>query len=280
MKKTLIYNLLKVIYEIIYGPIRNNFSKKNPLLILTPAKTGSTTVYTSLKNIKHKSIFKLHFVSKIGFEKYRLFINKNISLKIRPHIIINRLLLKKMMNYKDDIFIIVTIRNPVDQRISSIFQSWENHNLKLFSSDKDSEYYRTLEFVNRNICEDNPSSNLEMWFKNEIEIPFKIDVFSEPFSEKNGYTIYKSERVTLLLMKMETIDDVFEKAINIFLNTEEYYPLINRNIGEDKIYKESYKLIRENIKIEKSIMDNIINSKYFTHFYSHQKEQMYNRWSN
>jgi len=279
MKNTKIYSVLKIFYQIIIGPISNNFSKNNPLLILTPAKTGSTSVYKSLKKIKHKSIFKLHFVSKIGFEKYRLFINKNISHKTRPHIIISRILLRKMKHYKDNIFIIVTIRNPIDQRISSIFQFWQNHNIKLFTTENHSEYHRTMEFVYKSICDDNPSSSLEKWFKNEIETPFKVDVFSEPYSEELGYTIYKKGRVSLLLMKMETMNTVFEKAMKDFLSTNEKHSLLIHNVGEDKIYKESYKLIKTNIKIEKTIIDEIVKSKYFTHFYSRQKEQMYQRWS-
>jgi len=279
MKKTKIYSVLKIFYQIIIGPVSNNFSKKNPLLILAPAKTGSTSVYKSLKKIEHKSIFKLHFVSKIGFNKYRLFINKNVSNKARPHIIINRILLRKMMNYNDNIFIIVTIRNPIDQRISSIFQSWENHNLKLFSSENDIQYVKTLEFVSKSISEENPSIYIEDWFKNEIETPFNIDVFTKPYSEELGYTIYKNGRVTLLLMKMETMNNAFENAIKDFLSTNEKHSLLIHNIGEDKIYKESYKLIKENIKIEKSIIEEIVDSKYFTHFYSKQKDLMYKRWS-
>jgi len=184
-----------------------------------------------------------------------------------------------MMNYNDNIFIIVTIRSPIDQRISSIFQSWQNHNLKLFTSENDSEYYRTLEFVHKSICDDNPSSSIENWFKNEIETPFNIDVFSEPYSEELGYTIYKNGRVTLLLMKMETMNNAFENAMKDFLSTNEKHSLLIHNVGEDKIYKESYKLIKTNIKIEKSVMEEIVDSKYFTHFYSKQKDVMYKRWS-
>jgi hypothetical protein len=130
-----------------------------------------------------------------------------------------------------------------------------------------------------NLSSENPSIYIENWFKNEIETPFNIDIFSEPYSEEVGYTIYRNGKVTLLLMKMETMTNAFDNAIKDFLNTNEKHSLNIRNVGEDKIYKESYKLIRENYKIEKSIIEEIVESKYFTHFYSKQKDLMYKRWS-
>jgi len=287
MNKKIIRSIIKISNEIIFGDIRNNFSKKNPLLILTPEKTGSTSVYTSLRNIKNKSIFKLHFISKIGFEKYKLFINrkyksfidKNITSKIRPHIVLSSLLMKKLNRYQDNIQIIVTIRNPIDQRISSIFQSWESNNITLFNKVESDAYNKTLKLIINNIKVDNPSYYIENWLKNEIEIPFKINVFSKPFSEEKGYEIYNQGNISLLLMKMETINNVFKEAISEFLNTDEKIPINIKNIGDEKLYQESYKLIRKNLKIEEETINEIMNTKYFEHFYIQQTDEIFHKWS-
>jgi len=173
----------------------------------------------------------------------------------------------------------VTIRNPIEQRLSSIFESWESHNLTLFNNVESGEYDKSLKYITKNIKENNPSIYIENWFKNEIEDPFKIDVFSKPFPEEKGYEIFCQGNISLLLMKMETINDIFQEAISDFLNTREEIPLIIKNIGEEKLYKESYKLIRKNIKLEEKTINEIINTKYFEHFYTQQTDEIFHKWS-
>jgi len=284
MKNDNLYQILNTIYLCTIEPISNFIKKKKFIIILTPIKTGSTTVYSTLKYYNLYTLLKTHFVSKTGIKNYENKIKKKWNTKfydLKKIILVanQKLRIKKINKYKNKKYVIVTIRNPIDQRISSIFQLWQHHNLTLFSKIDDPEYKKTIDFVSNNIETENPSTDLENWFENEINDIFKIDVFSEAFSDEEGYKIFKTEKVSLLLLKMETMNSVFESAIKYFLNTENSHPLIIRNIGNEKIYKDSYKLIRRNIKIKKETIDKIVDTKYFNHFYNHQKELMYERWS-
>ena len=214
--------ILKTIPLIFCGPILNNFNRKSPVIILSPSKTGSTSVYSSLKNIENKSVFKSHFLSKKSFsKKYKIFFSKeNAKKEITPHVIINTLLILKLKTYRKKIYLIVTIRNPIDQRISAIFQSWENHNLALFDKVESPDYMKTIKFIGNNIKNNNPSNYLENWIKNEIEVPYDIDIFNRPFSQEMGYEIFESENISLLLLKMETMENIFQNAIQDFLKIQ------------------------------------------------------------
>jgi len=276
IENTLIYNFIKTIYKF-FGPISNNFHKKAPLVILTPAKTGSTSVFTSLLSVKSKSVFKTHFVSKIGIDTYKSF-SKRQERRINPHLIISRLLILKLKRYSGRKFIIVTIRNPIDQRVSSIFQSWKKHNLTLFKNVQDNNYAQTLDFVANSILKSNPSQYLEKWLESEIIEPFNIDVFSEPFPEEKGFIIFTTKNVSLLLMKLETMEPIFSDAIKEFLKTPRSYPLLKSNVGEEKLYKDSYKLIKNNLKIDQNTLVEIVNSRFFLHFYSGEAEQTVKKW--
>jgi hypothetical protein len=48
----------------------------------------------------------------------------------------------------------------------------------------------------------------------------------------------------------------------------------------NKIYKESYTLIKNNLKIDKKEIDSIINSRFFNHFYKNDANKMYEKWCN
>jgi len=284
MKNDNLNQILNTIYLSIIDPILDFMKKKKFIIILTPIKTGSTSVYATLKYYNLYTLLKTHFVSKSGIKKYENKIKKKWNTKfydLKKIILVanQKLRIRKIDNYKNKKYVIVTIRNPIDQRISSIFQLWQEHDITLFNKIDEPGYAKTMNFVNNNIETENPGTDIENWLKNEINDIFKIDVFSEAFTEEKGYKIFKTKEVSLLLMKMETMSSVFESAIKDFLSTDKRHELIILNVGEEKIYKESYKLIKRNIKIKKETLDKIVDTKYFKHFYAHQKEFMYERWS-
>ena len=62
-------------------------------------------------------------------------------------------------------------------------------------------------------------------------------------------------------------------------DSEKVIKLEPHNIGEEKEYKEEYKLVKKHIKFEKGIIENFINSRYFQHFYAGQENEMIKKWS-
>ena len=283
MKKAAIHKILKTINLILFEPIINLFLNKNVVIILTPIKTGSTSVYTSLMKNKYNTVIKSHFISQIGIEDYSKKIRRKEDKKfyrLKKSILTyeRTLLIRKIKNYKNKIYIIVTIRNPIDQYISGIFHLWEHHKLTLFNTKEDYSYHKTINYITDSIGNENPSLVLENWLENEIKGPFNIDLFSEPFGEK-GYKIFNTKKASLLLLKMEMMNSSFEDAIKDFFNTDYKYHLIIKNIGKEKEYKESYTLIKNNLKLDKSTIDRVIETKYFKHFYNDQKQEVYQKWS-
>jgi hypothetical protein len=71
------------------------------------------------------------------------------------------------------------------------------------------------------------------WFDAQIKAVFGIDVFAESFPTHAGYKIFSSQKADLLLFRLEDLDACASKAINEFLEIENFM-LANTNIGKEK----------------------------------------------
>ena len=81
-----------------------------------------------------------------------------------------------------------------------------------------------------------------------------------------------------MLLQMESLDDVFPKAIKEFLNLPEELKLEKVNIGAEKHYSDSYKEVKQEITTEKEELNKIINTRFFQKFYSNHAEAVMKKW--
>ena len=51
--------------------------------------------------------------------------------------------------------------------------------------------------------------SLDKWYDSEIKLNFNIDIFSESFNPKTGYKIFTNNNFSLLLIRMENLNEVF-----------------------------------------------------------------------
>ena len=256
-----------------------NFNNKPPVIILTPGKVGSSSIYYTLKKVIHNKIFHIHYISKSGIKKSQIS-HMNSDRKSLPlHLIVSDLLSKKLKKYNGVINIITVVREPISREISSYFQNTEFYRNTVESKDLEVNKVKSLEILN-NIFKDNICSNLENWFNDEILANFGVDVFSQSFDNEKGYIILNKGQYRILLLKMETMNQVFSNAIKEFLKLKKGVPLKNSNIGFNKHYAQQYKEIKSEFKISKTVLSLIINSKYFNQFYNEEKIKILDKWTN
>ena len=256
-----------------------NFSRKPPIIIITPGKVGSSSVYHTLKRHISKPIFHIHHISEQGIksssEKHLNSNRKSLPL----HLIVSNILRKKLENYNGHKFIICIVREPISREISAFYQNTEFYKSIVEKNNLEIDTNASLNILKR-IFSENITRHLENWFKTEIYQEFHIDVFSQPFNTQKGYQLFQTEKTSLLLLKMESMNKVFTNAIKELLNTENDISLTNSNIAENKHYAASYAEAKKTFRLSKEQLDEITQSRYFQHFYPEKEKAIRKKWQN
>jgi len=267
--------LVELVYQIKFKTIRFN---KPPIIILTPGKVGSSSVYDTLKKESTHQVFHIHNFSKAGIEKsIRDHVHSN--RKSKPlHLIISKILRKKLTTYTGKLFIISIIREPISREISSFFQNTDQYKYTLENKKLEIDINIAQKLLKEKF-ESDICKELKDWFDLEIKNNFGIDVFAEKFDYDNKYVISQNNNHHLLLLKMEDLDTVFPIAIKDLLNLDKPLQLQKANVGEDKHYASTYKNIQKNIKFEHKVISQIVNSIFFQSFYLKDKSKVIDKWS-
>lgn len=268
-------SLVELVYILKFKAMR---FKAPPIIILTPGKVGSSSVYYTLKKESKNPVFHIHNLSKTGI---KLSINDHIRShrkSIPLHLIVSKNLRKKLTAYTGKLFIITIIREPISREISSFFQNTdqykdvlENKNLEIDAKMAQKILHKKFE---ADICQ-----NLKDWFDLEIKNNFGIDVFDKNFDCQKNYVISQNKNFNHLLLKMEDLDVVFPEASKEFLGLNFPLKLQKANVGDKKHYASTYKKIRKSIKLDDEVISQIINSKFFQHFYLQDKSKVISKWS-
>jgi hypothetical protein len=254
-----------------------HFSKKSPIIILTPGKVGSTSIYNILKNEFKNPIFHIHQISRKGIhESWEKHINSDRK-SVPLHLIISKLLHKKLTRYSGPIYIITIVREPIAREISAFFQNTEFFKTIVEDAKLNVDVQKSV-YLLREIFERNIILDIEDWFNSEIKNYFGIDIFSIPFNEEKGFTIFKNGRFKLLLLKTETMNHVFQIALSEFLQKDIRFAIQKSNVGDNKHYAESYSQVKNQFKLDESVINQIISSRYFQHFYKGMEYKVVEKW--
>jgi hypothetical protein len=119
----------------------------------------------------------------------------------------------------------------------------------------------------------------KVWFQRQLQPVFGIDVFATAFPKERGYAIYATKDVSLLVIKLEMLEECASQAMRDFLGIDEFL-LRNSNIGEEKEYKDMYKSFLRSIALPDEYLNRMYNSEYAQHFYTDAELQHFRmRWS-
>jgi hypothetical protein len=243
-----------------------NFNKNPPVVILTPGKVGSSSVYYTLtKKLKNNNIFHIHFLSKEGLKRAKQ-IHLNSDRKSLPlHLITSELLFDKLKKYDKQVKVITIIREPISRTVSSFFQNIDFYKDSIEDSKLVLNESKAVKIIEKKIS--NSVLDINKWLNSEIRENFNIDIYNKKFP-KEKYVISKNQKVNLLFLKMEDLDDVFTKSTKDFFDLKEGITLENYNVGEKKYYSRQYQKLKNTINIDETILKKIKSSKYYTHFYA------------
>lgn len=267
--------LVELVYQIKFKVIR---FKAPPIIILTPGKVGSSSVYYTLKKELKNPVFHIHNLSKTGIDlstRDHIYSHR----KSKPlHLIVSKNLRKKLTTYSGKLFVITIIREPISREISSFFQNTDQYKDVLENKKLEIDTEMAQKILHKkfeaDICQ-----QLKDWFDLEIKHNFGIDIFEKKFDYDRKFVISQNSNYHHLLLKMEDLDTVFPKAIKEFIKLSTPLQLQKANVGDKKHYAATYKKIKKSIKLDHDVISQIVNSKFFQHFYLRNKSEVITKWS-
>lgn len=233
--------------------------QKMPVLVFTPGKVGSTSIYEALPD----NVFWLQSHSlnpEIIADKIELMNITNVyvagihnyqSLQAYHHIVKPR----RYAKY------ITLVREPIARNISAFFQ----HKDRLYHfdvNDPGSISKATGQFLN-----EYPHDHILTWFDVEYKQMLDIDIYQYPFDKEKGYMRLDFDHASIIIMRIDLADDIKESVIADFLNLPDYH-IVRANVGTQKSSGTEYKRFTAHVTLPQDYIDRMTNSKYIQHFFS------------
>lgn len=117
------------------------------------------------------------------------------------------------------------------------------------------------------------------WFEHQLKPVFGIDVFETEFARDRGYQIYHGQASSLLLLKLETLDQCAEAAFSEYLGIDQFV-VKSTNVGENKEYRDLYRAFISSLILPETYLDRMYDSSVTRHFYTDDEIASFrSRWT-
>lgn len=230
------------------------FKKNNidfVIAVYTLGKSGSSSILNTLqRKFSIFNVYQLHFINGDYIKKNHSndFATRNIDRA-------NKFLKK---HSHDTIKYISLVREPVSREISSFYQNRQLFFKNVLPND--------FNGINK-LIENNGYDLALNWFDYELKKHLNFDVYSKPFDKEKGFTIYKIDSNTeLMIMRTDCINKIGVAALNEFLGTD-ITEIKSVNVGNDKSNSVFQKQMKAQFKLSKENLNKIQNSKFMNHFF-------------
>lgn len=179
--------------------------KKQLFLIYSMGKVGTTTVYSLIrKQYPQFPIIQVHFMSDYWV--------KEVLPQLNPEFHNNILIADKAYKLIEDhpqhrIKVVTMVREPMAREISDIFQNWKG----LFAVDSMSSltFLRLKEYLDKH-----DHHYVLNWFDSEFKSYLDFDIYAHPFDIEKGYSIYKTTKMDILVIRTDRLNDCVVEAIS------------------------------------------------------------------
>jgi len=228
------------------------------IFIYSAPKVGSTSIVSSLR------IF--------GLEKFVIIhIHDEDMLRVLGHIdgiTINELILFNKYLGKE-VYVIDIYRSPIERKISVFFEKIGSYHFN--NTDQNINNYNVNKVINRfNNIFSHIGNGDHFMDRYNITIPDKFDF-------KNNFLLVEENGIKYIKLRLKDSNKWGQILTNI----------LHINIGIIKDYettkkpiKNIYNVFKNNYKIPKNFLDELMNCKYLNYYYSEEeKQQYYNDWN-
>ncbi len=254
-----------------------------PVIIFQPGKVGSSSVRASLlRKYDELGIFVPVYQAQV-LENIDARIEYVVKHRKAPAHTVKLLMNSKKLRQQIEeqpgqIWNVINlVRDPVAIKVSALFQTlyeyvpdWKKRLAmgEFAMSDLDNILFKEPEFG---------IGKFESWYEKQVKPLWGIDIFDYPFSREQGYQIYHSDNVNLIIFRLEDLNRVASQAFEDLLGIKDL-EMVNVNLGEQKDYAELYRQFRQR-PLPAHYVDAIYNTRFARHFYSaHEIEEFSRKW--
>jgi 2-polyprenyl-3-methyl-5-hydroxy-6-metoxy-1,4-benzoquinol methylase len=266
------------------------------LLIYQMGKVGSQTIEATLRAMKLPHlIYRPHFLARGRLEIMRDRL-RNASMPdyereslreqlaeatLLHHTLQIRNSIRKILPCIPRVHIITGIREPVSQILATLFQLHGT-------------YFGEIEKITPEACRDlllvapglDPQradymkrirAGWGQWFDVELKSVLGIDVYAYPFSCERGYSIIENKWARALVYRFENFS-ALGKMLEHFLGRP-VPAIINQNISTEKEYAARYQMVKDQLRLPATFLDEQYDRKCPRHFYGDAEiESFKQRW--
>lgn len=244
---------------------------KYPILVYQSGKVASTTISDSLQNagIKnvhiHRFFFKWDIIGELilGREEAEFIKNSNYFVSQSPKFVKG---IKDKMRCKK---IITLVREPIAMDLSTVFQ-WIGSGIADFyfaeRMQKGESFSQVVTALMIQI-----QNGLFRWFEEELNELCDINIWEHPFDREKGYSIISKDKMEILILKVEKLDQMTE-VIRQFVGNSQFQ-IESTNRGIDKEYSHIYKELKNSLRLPKDYVDFYYHDNPYMDYFYTQKEQ-------
>lgn len=271
----------------------SDFHKAPPIFVYAMPKSGTSTIWMTLRNVTPRKIYKLHKLSDGGLKLSR----EKRALRSRQSLIdidsLSFLVRDKIDSTADVCWEVITsTRDPISQAISELFQGIDVQHPELLTGQGDVDSDKAIQFLQDKLSSFDEFQNPErtwysmVWFDWELKSLFDIDVYSQPYNHDQGYMIIENHKAKVLLTRLEDLNRSLQSALSDFLGIHDSIEIQKANLGSKKEYREdqafydAYRHVKSHLKVPRDVCEKIYSTKYTCHFYTHEERmQFIQKWS-
>lgn len=168
--------------------------------------------------------------------------------------------------------IITGVRDPVEQGFSRFFFNFN----KVRNVEKLLHYYGLSKYESS--YEDWENAYLKYynhevplhWFDEEFYPATGIDVYTYPFNKEKGYQIIEASNLKVLIIKLETTDEIKREALSTLLGIEDVVLRKFNTSGKrgDQQLNRIYRNMKKEYSFQTDHVESLLDSKYCKHFYT------------
>ena len=251
-----------------------------PIIVYQMGKVGSSTILGGLRNrMLDDSVHHIHVLAPESIIESR---ERNLKDQSRvPEQLGHSLLIRDYLDSEADpsIDVITAVREPIAQKVSSLFQNIHQQQPHLISKDGRWLEEETESFVRSTIESYDVDNEWNCnWFDNDFYPALGVDIYQYPFDKELGATTIEKGQCRILILKLESSEN-WVSEITRFLDFDSDLELVKLNDSNDKDYKATYRAITSRLKFSEELLEKIYGTKFCRHFYSPQSlEAFKQRW--
>lgn len=240
------------------------------VLVHSPGKVGSSTVYEALTSLNRLPVFHTHNIA-TGWEdepETRTLLRRTgrsvhgfaPSSHLTASLVLSPLLATE---FEQTQWRIITLtRDPIARNISGYFQAIRSGIYALPDARRGDPVEAAVEDFLRRY----EHHRHERWFETELRQLFGVDVMSGSFDASRGWQINSVDNVSVLVIRLEDLPRVGQEALEEFLGLS-LAPLGARNRGEDLPHSDLYGAVRDRLITDPAYRREMYDTPYCRLFY-------------